>query len=52
MMAEKPEPSNYHAWQRQQFYEDSLMWANDPCMDGVRRIKNATEAIMTFTLMA
>lgn len=30
MMAEKPEPSNYHAWQRQQFYEDSLMWANDP----------------------
>lgn len=30
MMAEKPAPSNYHGWQRQQYYEDSLMWANDP----------------------
>lgn len=30
MMADKPKFSNYHTWQRQQFYEDSLMWANDP----------------------
>lgn len=31
MMAQKPEPENYpHEWQRQQFYEDSLAWENDP----------------------
>ena len=30
MMAEKPNPSKYHDWQRQQYYEDSVMWANDP----------------------
>lgn len=30
MMADKPDPSKYYRWQRQQFYEDSVMWANDP----------------------
>lgn len=30
MMAQKPEPSNYPEWQRQQFYEDSVAWENDP----------------------
>lgn len=30
MMAGKPDPSRYKDWQRQQYYEDSLMWANDP----------------------
>lgn len=30
MMAKKPDIKNYHSWQRQQFYEDSLAWANDP----------------------
>lgn len=30
MMAEKPDPSNYKDWQRQQYYEDSLMWETDP----------------------
>lgn len=30
MMADKPDPSNYKQWQRQQYYEDSLHWASDP----------------------
>lgn len=30
MMAERPDPAKYHKWQRQQYYEDSVMWANDP----------------------
>ena len=30
MMADKPDPSNYKQWQRQQYYEDSLHWATDP----------------------
>lgn len=30
MMAKKPEAKDYHSWQRQQFYEDSLAWATDP----------------------
>ena len=30
MMANKPDPSDYQAWQRQQFYEDSLGWATNP----------------------
>ena len=30
MMAEQPDPSKYRDWQRQQYYEDSVMWANDP----------------------
>jgi len=30
MMAEKPDPSQYRDWQRQQYYEDSLMWETDP----------------------
>lgn len=30
MMADKPDASNYKEWQRQQYYEDSLMWATDP----------------------
>lgn len=30
MMAGKPDPAKYHDWQRQQYYEDSVMWANDP----------------------
>lgn len=30
MMADKPDIQNYHSWQRQQFYEDSVMWENDP----------------------
>jgi len=30
MMADRPNPSNYGKEMRQQYYEDSLMWANDP----------------------
>lgn len=30
MMAGKPNPANYRDWQRQQYYEDSVMWATDP----------------------
>ena len=30
LMAKKPERSNYASWQNQQFYEDSLAWADDP----------------------
>lgn len=30
MMAEKPDASKYKSWQRQQYYEDSLMWETDP----------------------
>ena len=30
LMASKPDPKNYHEWQRQQYYEDSLMWETDP----------------------
>lgn len=30
MMADKPNPDHYRKWQRQQYYEDSLAWANDP----------------------
>ncbi len=30
MMAQKPEREQYQKWQSQQFYEDSLAWANDP----------------------
>ena len=30
MMADKPNPDHYRQWQRQQYYEDSLAWANDP----------------------
>lgn len=30
MMASKPDPKNYRNWQRQQYYEDSVMWATDP----------------------
>lgn len=30
MTAKKPERKNYHGWQEQQFYDDSLRWAIDP----------------------
>ncbi len=30
MMAKQPNRKDYHDWQRQQFYEDSLAWATDP----------------------
>ncbi len=30
MMANKPDASKYKSWQRQQFYEDSLMWETNP----------------------
>lgn len=30
MMAQKPERGQYQKWQAQQFYEDSLAWADDP----------------------
>jgi len=30
MSAEKPDPSKYRGWQRQEFYEDSLAWEVDP----------------------
>lgn len=30
MTAKKPERSNYRGWQMQQYYEDSLDWAEDP----------------------
>ncbi len=30
MMACKPDPADYREWQRQQYYEDSLMWETDP----------------------
>lgn len=30
MMANEPNPSDYKEWQRQQYYEDSLMWKTDP----------------------
>lgn len=30
MMADKPERSNYADWQNQQFYEDSVNWAQNP----------------------
>lgn len=30
MMADQPDASKYKSWQRQQYYEDSLMWATDP----------------------
>lgn len=30
MMAKRPEKSDYRDWQLQQYYADSLAWANDP----------------------
>ncbi len=30
MMADEPDAAKYKSWQRQQYYEDSLMWATDP----------------------
>ena len=30
LMADHPERKNYHEWQKQQFYTDSIAWANDP----------------------
>ncbi|MCR5180635.1 MAG: transglycosylase domain-containing protein [Bacteroidaceae bacterium] len=30
LMANKPDFSNYASWQRQQFYDDSVAWAEDP----------------------
>ncbi len=41
MMAERPNPDDYRAWQRPQYYVDSLMWENDPlygwCKKNVKR---------------
>ncbi len=30
LMAKEPKKKNYREWQRQQYYEDSLMWATNP----------------------
>ena len=30
MMAKEPKAADYKEWQRQQYYEDSLMWKTDP----------------------
>lgn len=30
LMADKPNPANYHEWQKQQYYADSIAWENDP----------------------
>ncbi|PID89278.1 MAG: penicillin-binding protein, partial [Bacteroidia bacterium] len=30
LTAKKPEKENYRGWQKQQFYEDSLQWENNP----------------------
>ncbi len=30
LMAKKPDKKNYAGWQRQQYYDDSLAWAEDP----------------------
>lgn len=30
MTAKQPEKENYRGWQKQQFYEDSLQWENNP----------------------
>lgn len=30
MMAKKPQKSEYHEWQMQQYYVDSIAWENDP----------------------
>ncbi len=30
MTAKKPEKKNYRGWQRQQYYEDSIQWENNP----------------------
>ena len=30
MRAKKPEPENYRGWQRQQYVDDSIAWAEDP----------------------
>lgn len=39
MMAEKPEPENYKNWQRQQYYSDSVHWANDPLFGWCKKNK-------------
>ena len=30
LTAKKPDPDNYRGWQKQEYYEDSLDWANNP----------------------
>lgn len=30
LMARKPDPNDYYAWQKQQYYEDSVAWERDP----------------------
>lgn len=30
MMAKKPDPEDYASWQKQQYSDDSLLWATDP----------------------
>ena len=30
MMAKKPDMANYHSWQHQQFFEDSINWEQNP----------------------
>lgn len=57
MMADKPDPSKYKDWQRQQYYEDSLMWADDPlygwCKKNYKRDGNNydiyTDGLKIFT---
>ncbi len=30
LMAKRPDPADYHVWQQQQYYEDSIAWERDP----------------------
>ncbi|MCQ2111282.1 MAG: transglycosylase domain-containing protein [Bacteroidaceae bacterium] len=41
MTKSKPEKKNYRGWQMQQFYEDSLDWANDPLYGWCNKNRNS-----------
>ncbi len=41
MTAKKPEKKNYRGWQMQQFYEDSLDWADNPLYGWCNKNENA-----------
>lgn len=41
MMAKKPEKKNYASWQRQQFFEDSISWQEDPLFGWCNKNKKA-----------
>lgn len=40
LMAQQPQSSQYAAWQRQQYYEDSLAWATNPLYGWCNKNKN------------